>query len=220
MTNRERIVDTALRLFNESGTGASSTNHIAQALGISPGNLYYHFPNKEAIIRAIFARLREAWAGAAALPGDRPPAPGDLRRILAAYLELVWAYRFYYRELPALVGRDPELGARFREVRREGLANVETLLRHFIAGGVMRSPGAPAGAAPDAPDAGDAGDAVPELARAIWLLADFWLPFEELGGAEVGPQDLQRGIDLILLVLRPYLAGPALAAPGAPEGVS
>jgi len=47
---------------------------------------------------------------------------------------------------------------------------------------------------------------------------DFWLPFEELSGAAVGPADLPRGVDLILLVLRPYLTAPALAALAAEEG--
>ena len=57
MSNRERIVDTALQLFNERGSATVSTNHIAAAARISPGNLYYHFRNKEEIVRALFERL-------------------------------------------------------------------------------------------------------------------------------------------------------------------
>jgi AcrR family transcriptional regulator len=202
---RERIVDAAVRLFNESGTGAVSTNHIAQALGISPGNLYYHFANKEAIVRAVFARLHHAWTAAAALPVDRPPTVTDLRHILVAYLEVVWAYRFYYREIPVLMRRDPALAALYQAERRQGLANIEALMRYFVVAGVMRLPDDGAATPETAP-------VVPELARICWLIVDFWLPFEELSGAPTGPADLHRGVDLILLVLRPYLTAPARAA--------
>src|SRR5215207_8143314 len=103
MHTRDRIIDTAITLFNEQGTGPVSTNHIAQAMGISPGNLYYHFRNKEAIVRAIYARLRPAWEAASALSVDRPPTVADLHLILTKHFRIVWAYRFYYRELPTLM---------------------------------------------------------------------------------------------------------------------
>ena len=44
---KEWILETACRLFNEYGTAAISTKRIAKEMGISPGNLYYHFKNKE-----------------------------------------------------------------------------------------------------------------------------------------------------------------------------
>jgi len=52
-STRQAILTTAIELFNEKGTAAVSTNHIAEAMAISPGNLYYHFANKEEIIRHI-----------------------------------------------------------------------------------------------------------------------------------------------------------------------
>ncbi len=42
-STKQAILTTAIDLFNDKGTAAVSTNHIAEAMGISPGNLYYHF---------------------------------------------------------------------------------------------------------------------------------------------------------------------------------
>src|SRR5512137_3067511 len=57
---RERILDAALVLFNADGSHAVSTRHIAARLGISPGNLYYHFGNKEEIVLCLYERIEHA----------------------------------------------------------------------------------------------------------------------------------------------------------------
>ncbi len=54
---RARIVEAALALFNADGSHAVSTRHIAAPLGISPGNLYYHFANKEEIVLCLYERI-------------------------------------------------------------------------------------------------------------------------------------------------------------------
>ncbi len=192
MSTRERIIDTAVTLFNEEGTSAVSTNHIAKALGISPGNLYYHFRNKEAIIRAIYARLRPIWEATVSVPTDRVPTLADLERIIDDHFRILWEYRFFYREMPALLRRDPELLASYHEVREAGLANVEGLLRIFTQVGVLNVP--------------DPDQSLPELARIIWILADFWFPFAELDRLTGEQVDLQEGRALILRVLSPYYA--------------
>ena len=90
MGAKERVVEAAIRLFNERGTAAVSTNHIADGAGISPGNLYYHFRNKEEIIRAIFGRMIAAWEAMAEVPQDRAPtsdrSAGNARRDLRGAL--------------------------------------------------------------------------------------------------------------------------------------
>lgn len=190
MGTKERIVEAAIRLFNETGTAAVSTNHIAEEAGISPGNLYYHFGNKEEIIRAIWARADAYWEEAYALPADREPTVDDLRVMVEDTFSGLWSYRFFYREAGALTQRDPELARRFKEVRERGVFGTEALLRRFAEAGVI----------------GETDDAAfTRLANVLMLVAEFWLPFEETGGKTPGPGRAGEGADLLMEVLRPRL---------------
>ena len=56
----ERILDTTLELFNRFGEPNVSTTLISAELGISPGNLYYHYPAKEELITKLYDRYDEA----------------------------------------------------------------------------------------------------------------------------------------------------------------
>src|SRR4051794_5020830 len=144
MKTRERILATALRLFNDSGTGPVSTNHIAAALGISPGNLYYHFRNKEEIIRALFEQQFAGWDQLYNLPNDRMPTLADLQQLVQATFVLGWSYRFIYRELIALLRRDEQLQRRWVDIRARGFAGFHELVALFVAAGVLRAPDDPA----------------------------------------------------------------------------
>ena len=47
---KQKIKKAAIELFNNQDTLSVTTNHIAKQAKISPGNLYYHYKNKEEII--------------------------------------------------------------------------------------------------------------------------------------------------------------------------
>ena len=131
MSNRERVLEAALTLFNEQWIGAVSTNHIAESAAISPGNLYYHFRNKEEIIRALFERLFAAWDEAFQLPTDQAPSMTDFDTMIAANYQLIWEYRFAYREQAALLRNDPELQERYLAVRQRGYEGFAALIEAF-----------------------------------------------------------------------------------------
>lgn len=195
VATRERILETALRLFNDSGTAAVSTNHIADGLGISPGNLYYHFRHKEEIIRAIFERLFETWDALFVAPTNGPPNLVDLQRLVHANFVMMWDYRFVYRELIALLRRDPELHRRYLAVRERGFSGFQQLFAEFETAGVLVSTEDPA--------------AVNNLVELCWLISEFWLPTAELSGQPVGPDQLHHGVAFLMQVLRPFIASGA-----------
>ena len=191
MRTRERILKTALELFNEAGTAAVSTNHIADALGMSPGNLYYHFRNKEEIIRALFEQQFDAWDRLYQLSGDSLPTLGDLQGFVRATFVVSWGYRFIYRELIALLRRDDLLHERWVAVRARGFDGFHELVTLFVAAGVLRDPGDPA--------------VVTRLAELCWLINEFWLASVEVSGNIVDDHQMERGVALMLQVLDPFI---------------
>ena len=195
MKTRDRILATALRLFNESGTAPISTNHIADALGISPGNLYYHFRNKEEIIRALFEQQFARWDADYVFPDDRPPNLDDLQQMVRATFVTAWEYRFMYRELIALLRRDEQLHQRWIAIRARGFEGFHALVELFVAAGVLRPVPDPA--------------AITRLAELIWLISEFWLASVEVSGKTIDATQMQHGVELMLQVLDPFLVKPA-----------
>lgn len=187
---RERILDHALKLFNEQGCHATTTNHIADAAGLSVGNLYYHFKNKEELIRALYARLNAATQAAFLLPQERLPDNTDLERLIRVNFTLLWEYRFFYREILALLQRDPVLATDYRGVRERGFQNFTALFQQLNASGIFRST-APA--------------EIQRLAELCWVLSEFYLSFVEIGGEQPTEQHLDHGVVLLRQALAPYL---------------
>jgi len=191
MSTRVKILDTALSLFNKEGTSAVSTNHIAEAAGISPGNLYYHFHNKQEIIRELFQRLNVIWETYQPLPQDRVPMLDDLKTVIESNYQIIWQYRFAYRELVALLRQDAELRANFLAVRQRGFDGFHQLFNEFSAAGVIHLPDDP--------------QVINELQEIFWLISEFWLTNLEVNGRKVDEVEIQLGMKLILRVLQPYL---------------
>jgi len=192
MGTRQKILDTALRLFNQDGTAEISTNHIAEACGISPGNLYYHYRNKQEIIRELFQRMYAVWDKGLPMPQDRAPTLDDLKTVVQTNYQIIWEYRFAYRELVALLHQDMELRQGFLAVRQRGFDGFYRLFSAFVAGGVFRPPDDP--------------QTLNDLQEVCWLISEFWITNLEVNGRNVDEAAMQRGVSLMLRVLQPYLA--------------
>lgn len=197
-----RILEAALELFNRDGAGRVTTNHIAAHLSISPGNLYYWYPDKQAIIRALWARYAAQQAAVWDAAGDDLPDPRELVARLAGLTDLARRYLFVLRDGPALAHEDPALRATYVTARDRAITLLGQLARTWRADGLIH------------PVDDERLDA---LATALWTLTEAWLPHaalrdaaghapEEAGraGARV-VADADEATRLLLAVLEPYL---------------
>ena len=194
---RERILQASLELFNNQGERSVTTNHIAAHMGISPGNLYYHFRNKQMIIAELFATYEAQVDGFLRLPSARPLTVEDKALYLEALLAAMWQYRFLHRDLEHLLAADAQLAERYGHFARRSLDSAQAIYRGFVEAGVLRMGPAQ----------------IEALAINAWIILTSWVQFlGTVGGAASAPlsQDLlRRGIFQVLALEQGFVAPAA-----------
>ncbi|MDB5895344.1 MAG: TetR family transcriptional regulator [Rhodoferax sp.] len=190
----ERILEATLDLFNRFGEPNVSTTLISAELNISPGNLYYHYPAKEELINALFDRFE---SGLAELLG----ASDDVREVEDAWFfmhtlfELIWQYRFLYRDLNDLLSNNRRLETHFQWVLKNKTQAMRAMLDGMNHSGALHI---------------DAREAE-ATATSMVVVLTYWLSFEYVRDPRhaLEPENAQlallRGAHHVLHLLVPYL---------------
>lgn len=192
MASREtqlRILDAAVRLFNEYGTAAVSTNRVAEACGLSKGNLHYHFRNKREIIQHVYGKIVEEMDAEWRTDPEHP----TLRHMAAMFARqatLSYTYRFFYREMHALLRSDPLLMRRHRENWARRVPVLEAFFLALSNSGVLNLGGNRA--------------LIKSLVQSTWIISDNWLNSAEFLGRAISADSVMSGYELILDIFRPY----------------
>ena len=193
MGNRERIVAESRRLMNAQGAQAIGTTQITDALGISPGNLYYHFKNKEEIVRALFDELEQDFRDAITAEVEPPIGPTRFAGFYLRSLEVAWKYRFFFGGLLHLLRKDEALAHRYRVLQTWALENLEKIARQVVLDGNMSKPRGKNG--------------FPSLALNTWLIWSNWIRYIQISSEDhsVTHSDMVDGVSQIFDVMSPYL---------------
>lgn len=190
----ERILEVTLDLFNRFGEPNVSTTLISAELGISPGNLYYHYPAKDELINALFDRYERGLA-------DLLHAADNVRNVEDAWLffhmlfELIWQYRFLYRDLNDLLSKNRRLETHFQFVLKNKSRAVAQVLDGLTRGSSLRI---------------DRRESEP-VASAMVVVLTYWLSYEYVRDPrralepESAAAALSRGAYHVLSLLMPYL---------------
>jgi AcrR family transcriptional regulator len=195
---RERILETSLDLFNRFGESHITTADIAGEMNISPGNLYYHFRNKDDIIGELYAAYEARVMPLLDDPDGRHVDVEDLWLLLHLLFEHMWAYRFLYRDLDEIASRSRKIGTRFGVLLRRSEAAMTALCRGMVAAGSMRA----------------SESEITAVARNVVLVSTYWMSFHRLSVAARGDADdidLGLGAYQVLALIAPFLVGDARA---------
>jgi AcrR family transcriptional regulator len=190
----ERILEVTLALFNRFGEPNVSTTLISAELNISPGNLYYHYPAKDELINALFDRFERA-LNELLNAGDSVRDVEDAWFFMHSLFELIWEYRFLYRDLNDLLSKNRRLETHFQSVLKNKTRAVKSLLDSMSRAGSLQI---------------DSRE-VDATATSMVVVLTYWLSFEYVRDprhaleAENAQMALMRGAHHVLNLLTPYL---------------
>jgi len=190
----ERILEVTLDLFNRFGEPNVSTTLISAELNISPGNLYYHYPAKEELINSLFDRYERS-LGELLAAADSVRDVEDAWFFLHTLFELIWQYRFLYRDLNDLLSNNRRLETHFQGILKSKTRAVRSLLEGMSRSGALQI---------------DTNASEPTATSMVVVLT-YWLSFEYVRDPrralepEAAQQALLRGAHHVLNLLAPYL---------------
>jgi AcrR family transcriptional regulator len=191
----DRILDVTLELFNRFGEPNVSTALISAELGISPGNLYYHYPAKDLLVERLFDRYA-ASLDSLLKTADEVRHVEDARLFFHMQFELIWQYRFLYRDLNDLLSKNRQIETQFQLALNDMTQAVQRVLAGLTRSHALRL------AAPEAES----------VATAMVVVITYWLSYEYVRDPrhalepEHAGAALLRGVAHVLSLLAPYVA--------------
>lgn len=188
---RQRILDTTLALYNEHGEPQVSTSLIAAELGISAGNLHYHFRRKDELSAALLDRFVAEFDALLPPSGWRADHVEDAWLLLHLLLETLWRHRFLFRDLSGIMARDRRASQRLASVFERAVGVSRGICLGLVEQGVMTATGAE----------------IDALSGNIAVVSLYWLSFESARHpkASLERKGMARGAYQVLMLVAPFL---------------
>lgn len=191
MKTRDRILLVSLDLFNRDGIAQVSTLIIATEMGISPGNLYYHFRGKDEIIATLVSELHNAMT---TISNEYPKQVKDFDDywpFMHTIMALFTHYRFLFRNLDTLNSQSPQIKRKIRTLILKLRTLSNEMLAHLNSLGKLKCDD----------------KSLPLLADNLLMVSLNWLNYQTLLDDKYSETDLIRaGVLRLISMVEPYLA--------------
>lgn len=188
----DKIKNTALKLFNENDTLSISTNHIAKAAAISPGNLYYHFKNKEEIILSLYIDLSQIYSSQKSFEMIRISSNPikQLQLNFDKMGELFYEYRFLLRDSMVIMALNPSLKELFVKNQQKRILQIQDILEFFVNENILVS---------------SIKQHLEKRARLHWFITSYWQVFASTTG-DVTKESIKEAKEVFFeFMIYPYL---------------
>ncbi|NLP61921.1 TetR/AcrR family transcriptional regulator [Paraburkholderia sacchari] len=196
---RERILELSLKLFNEIGEPNVTTTTIAEEMEISPGNLYYHFRNKDDIINSIFGQFEQEIEKRLRFPDDHRATIDEMWAYLQYMVDFTWRYRFLYRDLNDLLARNRTLEMHFKQIISHKVHFAKQFCEQLVEDGEMVATPAE----------------IDVISTNIGVIATYWLSYQfvmnprKYNDQDAIQSELHQVSVQIISLMAPYLRGRA-----------
>ena len=191
MTTKEKIIKAATQAFNEKGYGAVNLKELAKRMGISRGNLAYHFKDKELLLAVIVAemwkKIREE-----KLKAKQSVSFKNLRSLTQMYYSFQQEYSFIF--LDTQVTNHPIVKGQFRAMVKQSVEDFEDIIAFGIQAGNLKEEQLPG--------------TYKSLAFSVWMIGFYWLS-QQITRGEKTVADAEKVIWNLVL---PYMTQKGIAA--------
>lgn len=164
---KEKIVHSAIKLFNVNGLVNVRLQHIADETGISVGNLAYHYYSKKAIVEAIDALLEDEIGAMLNINQDFPYLI-DFDNHLSNYYDLLKRYSFYFLDVLELERGYPKLHLKRKDYINQLIYQIESWMDLNQNKGTLK--------------AKTFANQYENTALTIWMIITFWLTQQKVRG--------------------------------------
>lgn len=165
-TTKDKILDAALTLFNREGCQSITVRQLATEVGISHGNLCYHYPTVDEVIYKLYERWINEQNKRFDAIQDKNVSLEFLFETGRSTFEIAYQYRFLLLDFVGIMRQQPRIKEHFQELVKKRVQEIKVILSHMKEHGIIheeRYPGQ-----------------YEHIAEVTMIVGDFWISRAEI----------------------------------------